>query len=98
MEMGGFRIHSERKVLVCYRDCGIVGFDYLAALEWKKRIKDVEAFKVFIDKPISEAIVNAITKYKVNYIVFMKYAAPPDNQIIKKIYQNEVFVLYKVNK
>ena len=98
MEMGGFRIHSERKVLVCYRDCGIIGFDYLAALEWQKRIKDVEAFKVFISEPISQAIVNAITKYKVDYIVFMKYAAPKDNQVIKKIYQNEVFVLYKVNK
>ena len=57
MPMGGFRIHSERKVLVCYRDCGIIGFDYAAAVEWNKRIKDIESFKVFSGKTVDNAVV-----------------------------------------
>jgi len=97
MDMGGFRIHSERKVLVCYRDCGIIGFDYPAAVEWQKRIKDIEDFKVYTDKPIEHAIVTAILKYKVNYIVFMNYYAPKqDNAVLRKMYQNEAFSLYQV--
>ena len=97
MDMGGFRIHSERKVLVCYRDCGIIGFDYPAAVEWQKRVKDIEEFKVYTDKPIEHAVVTAILKYKVDYIVFMNYYAPKeDNAVLKKVYQNEVFSLFRV--
>ncbi|MBF0485028.1 MAG: hypothetical protein HQL16_00800 [Candidatus Omnitrophica bacterium] len=96
MEMGGFRIHSNRKVIVCFRDCGIIGFDYKAVLEWQKRLKDIETFKVMIKEPFMGAIINAITKYKADYIVFMRYAAPPDNQILQKMYENEAFTLYKV--
>jgi hypothetical protein len=96
-EMGGFRIGSERKVVVSYRDCGIVGFDYQAALEWRQRVKDIEPFKVFTDpKSIGPAIVNALYKYKVDYIVFMRYYAPEDNALIQKMYENEVFSFYKV--
>ena len=98
MEMGGFRIFSERKLLMCYRDCGIIGFDYKAALEWQKRLADIDAFRVFITKPIGSALINALTKYKVDYIVFMRYAAPPDNEVIKRIYGNDVFVLYQVKR
>jgi len=97
MDMGGFRIHSERKVLVCYRDCGIIGFDYPAAVEWQKRIKDIEEFKVYTDKPVDHAVLTAIIKYKVDYIVFMRYYAPSsDNAFMKKIYQNEAFSLFQV--
>ena len=97
MDMGGFRIHSERKVLVCYRDCGIIGFDYPAALEWQRRIKDIEDFKVYTNKPVDRAVLTAIIKYKVDYIVFMNYYAPKqDNAILKKLYQNEVFSLFQV--
>lgn len=96
MEMGGFRIYSERPVLVCYRDCGIIGFDYKAALEWQKRLKDVEHFKVRIDGDISAALINAIGKYKVNYIVFMRYAGPKKNPILEPVYENEAFSLYRV--
>jgi len=94
---GGFRISSERRVLVCYRDCGIVGFDYQAAVEWQKRINDIQEFKMYTDKPVTHAVLLAIFKYKVNYIVFMNYYAPPeDNGILQKVYQNEVLSLYKV--
>ncbi len=96
MEMGGFRIFSERKVLVCYRDCGVIGFDYKAALEWQKRLKDVEHFKVFIDGDIKPALVNALTKYKVNYIVFMRYFNPGKNAMLDSVYENETFTLYRV--
>jgi len=97
MDMGGFRIHSERKVLVCYRDCGIIGFDFPAALEWQKRIKDIEDFKVYTQKPVDKAVITAIVKYKVDYIVFMAYYAPrEDNAVLKKLYQNEAFSLFKV--
>lgn len=97
MPMGGFRIHSNRKVLVCYRDCGIIGFDYQAALEWNNRIKDIEPFKVFTRDNILPALFKAIIKYHVNYVVFMSYYSPPDNALnLKKIYSNEVFTLFQV--
>lgn len=97
MEMCGFRIASERKIVVSYRDCGIVGFDYMAAKEWQNRIGDVFEFKVFTDpQTIQRAIVNALVKYKVDYIVFMRYYAPGDNPVVAKIYENEIFALYQV--
>ncbi|MBF0387287.1 MAG: hypothetical protein HQL20_05460 [Candidatus Omnitrophica bacterium] len=96
MEMGGFRIHSNRRVVVCYRDCGIVGFDYGATKEWQKRMADIEAFKVYIKEPFAQALINGITKYGADYIVFMKYAAPPENAILRKMYENEAFSLYQV--
>ena len=96
-DTGGFRIYSERKVLVCYRDCGIIGFDYPAALEWQKRVKDVEEFKMLTQGHFERAITNAVFKYKVDYIVFMNYYAPGgDNALLKKMYQNEVLSLYQV--
>lgn len=99
MEMCGFRIQSERKIVASYRDCGIVGFDYMAAKEWQRRIADIQEFKVFVDpRTIGPAIVNALVKYKVDYIVFMRYYAPGDNDVVRKIYENEVFALYRVIK
>lgn len=99
MEMGGFRIHSDRRVVVCYRDCGIIGFDFNAAREWQRRIKDVEEFKVFATGNIAPSLMNAIQKYNANYIVFMNYYAPKtDVPFLTKLYTNEVFTLYKVNK
>jgi hypothetical protein len=99
-ETGGFRIFSERKVLVCYRDCGIIGFDYKAAVEWHKRIEDIKEFKVFLKgATIEHALVQAIEKYKVDYIVFMNYYQPNTQApFLSKMYQNEVFALYQVNK
>ncbi len=97
MPMGGFRIHSERKVLVCYRDCGIIGFDYAAALEWQNRIKDIEPLKIYTKDRVDIAILKAILKYKIDYVVFMKYYGPAnDTAILKKIYENTVFSLYQV--
>ncbi|MCB9772377.1 MAG: hypothetical protein H6754_07490 [Candidatus Omnitrophica bacterium] len=96
MEMGGFRIFSERKVLVCYRDCGIIGFNYPAAVEWQKRLKTVEHFKVIVDGDITSSLINAITQYHVNYIVFMRYITPGKNSLLEPIYENETFVLYRV--
>ncbi|MBL8014521.1 MAG: hypothetical protein JNN05_11805, partial [Candidatus Omnitrophica bacterium] len=99
MEMCGFRIQSERKIVVSYRDCGIVGFDYMAAKEWQKRIADSQEFRVFTDpRSIGPAVINALTKYQVDYIVFMRYYAPGDNPVVKKVYENEVFALYEVVK
>jgi len=96
-DVGGFRIQSERKVLVCDRDCGIIGFDYAAAVEWQKRIKDIEEFRIYTDKPVTHAVLTGIFKYKVDYIVFMSYYAPKeDNALLKKVYQNEVFSLFQV--
>ena len=97
--IGGFRIHSDRKPLVCYRDCGIIGFDYAAAKEWSQRINDIKTFKMYIspDDRLDEAVFMAITKYHVDYIVFMKYYGPQgDTFKFKKIYENTVFSFYKV--
>jgi len=95
--MGGFRIHSDRKVLVCYRDCGIIGFDYQAAVEWNQRINDIQKFKIYTDDRVDQAVLLAILKYKINYVVFMKYYGPPgDNSMLKKVYDNEVFSLFQV--
>jgi len=96
MEMGGFRISSQRRVLVCYRDCGIIGFDYAAALEWKKRLSDIEHFKVMVDGDVTSALVTAISKYKVNYIVFMRYLNPGNSTMLQPVYENETFSLYHV--
>ena len=96
MTMGGFRILSERKIICSYRDCGIVGFDYQAALEWRRRVRDIEPFKVFSSEPIESAIKNAILKYQVDYIVFMNYRRPEPNPFLTFVYGNEVFSLYKV--
>ncbi|MBF0569159.1 MAG: hypothetical protein HQL18_00055 [Candidatus Omnitrophica bacterium] len=97
MEMGGFRIHSNRKVVVCYRDCGVIGFDFKAAQEWQQRVKDVEAFKVMTRGDIRSALINAIGKYKADYIVFMNYYAPGEGTaFLKREYGNEVFSLYHV--
>ena len=98
MEMGGFRIHSDRRVVVCYRDCGIVGFDYGATKEWQQRMADIDAFKVFIKEPFTKALLNGIFKYGADYVVFLNYAAPPDNDLLKKVYTNEVFSLYQVTR
>jgi hypothetical protein len=98
MEMGGFRIHSNRRVVACYRDCGIVGFDYGAVKEWQRRMADIDAFKVFIKEPFAKAALNGIFKYGATHVVFMNYAAPPDNDLFTKMYQNEIFSLYKVTR
>ena len=99
--MGGFRIFSERKILVSDEDHGIIGFDYLAAQETFKRIDDVGAFQMAPKdmNEFQEAIKKAINFYKVDYIVFARYLQPP-SQItgFQKIYQNEVFALFKVEK
>ena len=99
MEMGGFRILSERKVLVCYRDCGIIGFDLNAALEWVQRLSDIRPFKVFLTpgENINSAVLTAIFKYKADYIVFMNYYSPPDNiEGFKKMYKNGSFSLFQI--
>jgi len=96
-EMGGFRIHGERTIVCDYRDVGLIGFDYRAAVEWQKRKKDIEPFKVLTNENIEPALQKAILKYKVNYIVFMSYMKPPMNvPVFEKMYENEVFALYKV--
>jgi len=97
MEMCGFRILSEREIVVSYRDCGIIGFDYNAAVEWKKRIDDVEEFRVDMSKNTRKAIQNAIVKYHADYIVFMRFATPKDdNDLLERIYTNTDFALFKV--
>ncbi len=98
MEMGGFRILSERKIICCYRDCGIVGFDYKAGTEWQQRLADIEAFKVRADQPIKPALIAALSKYRVKYIVFMRYYAPQSSVAeLTQIYENGSFSLFKVN-
>ena len=85
--------------MVCYRDCGIIGFDYPAAVEWKKRLKDVEGFCVLTkdQRALQQALIKAILQYKVNYIVFMRYTeSREDVPLLEKLYENEVFSLYKV--
>lgn len=97
MNMGGFRIHSERKVLVCFRDCGIIGFDYAAAVEWRNRINDVIHFKILTPDHVDDDVLRAILKYNVDYVVFMRYYGPDgDTPILKKMYENTAFCLYQV--
>lgn len=96
MEMGGFRIFSERKVICDYRDCGIIGFDYKAAVEWQRRLNDISTFKVIVDGPITKPLANAMFKYKANYVIFMRYMNPEKNPYLAPVYQNQAFSLYKV--
>jgi len=97
MEMGGFRIGAERTIVVSYRDSGIVGFDYRAAMEWKKRIEDVGAFKFNITASPWPAVKNAVEKYHADYIVFMAPVAPGPNPLMTQLYHNQYFALYQVN-
>ncbi len=97
MEMGGFRILSDRAIICCARDCGIVGFDYNAALEWARRTQDVSSFKVLTTGDIQSAVTKAIFKYKVQYIVFMHYNAPQGSHAIyRKVYENDSFSLFEI--
>lgn len=98
MEMGGFRIRSDRSIVVSERDHGIIGFDYRAVLEWQERMNDVAAFKVFTEGNLGDAIKNGLVKYKVDYIVFMRYYQPGNNDLFEKMYENEVFALYRVKR
>lgn len=99
MEMGGFRIGSERSIIVSYRDCGIVGFDYRALKEWERRVNDLKHFKVIPDGPLQPAIVNGLGKYRADYIVFTRFAAPKSsNQTLTKLHENELFSLFRVNR
>ncbi|MCB9721721.1 MAG: hypothetical protein H6756_12700 [Candidatus Omnitrophica bacterium] len=99
MEMGGFRIGSERSIIVSYRDCGIVGFDYPALKEWQQRVADLKHFKVIPDGPLQPAIVNGLGKYRADYIIFTRFAAPKSsNQTLTKLHENELFTLFRVNR
>ena len=97
MEMGGFRIFSQRKIICCYRDCGIIGFDYNAAVEWQIRLHDIESYKVAMASSFNPAVQKAIYKYGADYIVFMRYAMPPNrDSLLELMYQNTDFSLYKI--
>ncbi len=100
MEMGGFRIFSERKIILSYRDSGIIGFDHDAVVEWQKRLDDVEPFKTYTRGDITEAVRKAVFKYGVDYIVFMKYYSPrkDSSPLYTKVYENDLFSLVKVNE
>ncbi len=94
--MGGFRIHSERQIVVSERDCGIVGFDFKAALEWMRRSKKMRAFNIAPSHSPTPAVRRAILEYGADYVLFMRYAAPRNSAILERIYTNMDFVLYKV--
>lgn len=97
LDMDNFRIFSERKILCSERDKGIVGFDINAGLEWSRRREDIKSFKTALTSSISTAVQKGILKYKVDYIVFMRYAAPPkDSPLLKHVYTNTTVSLYKV--
>ncbi len=99
-EMGGFRILSERSVICCYRDCGIIGFDLNAAWEWAKRVREIEPFKVRLDNnaDIRSAMAVGVYKYRVNYLIFMRYYAPQAEASpnFKKVYENDNFSLFEI--
>lgn len=99
MEMGGFRIFSERTLVACDRDIGIIGFDYSATLECLRRLHDIEPLRVILKESIEpQAMLNWVVKYRVDYIVFMRYYTPKPEQTgaYKKIYENDNFTLFKV--
>jgi hypothetical protein len=96
IKMGGFRIHSERSVVFSERDCGIVGFDYLAALEWLKRYKAMESFRSNSVQSYHKALETGIFEYGADYVVFMRYFMPRPNNLLERVYTNMDFALYKV--
>ena len=59
--------------------------------------RTLKLLKIFTGERVDDAVLTAILKYKVNYVVFMKYYGPPgDTPVLKKIYENEVFSLFQV--
>ncbi len=97
-EMGGFRIHSERSILVCYRDCGVAGFDFEAGREWQTRLNDIKNYKVFIQDPIGEDLMTAVTKYGADYVVAMSYARLDTVPVLEPMYKNTVFQLFRIKR
>jgi hypothetical protein len=60
-------------------------------------MEDLKDFVYLTKQPVDPSLLIGIFKYKVDYIVFMKYYEPKENNpVLKKIYQNEVFSLFKV--
>jgi len=99
MEMGGFRILSERTIVVCDRDIGIIGFDYPAALECLRRLQDIEPLKVILKEPMNFAnMLPVIAKHQVDYIIFMRYYAPKEEPggLYQKIHENDNFSLFMI--
>ncbi|MFP4472714.1 MAG: DUF6798 domain-containing protein [Candidatus Omnitrophota bacterium] len=96
MEMGGFRIGSERSIIMSYRDCGVVGFDYAAGEEWQKRLEDIGAYQVFLQQPPAPALKKALETYQADYIVALNYLNLPESPYLDRLYANEVFALYNV--
>ncbi len=100
MTMGGFRIFSERSVVFSYRDAGIIAFDLDAMAKWLQRRKDLADFRVTIPRgtDLRDDLKNALYKYYVDYIVFMKYASPhsKSQKVLKKVYENDSFTLFHV--
>jgi len=96
--MGGFRIFSERSIVFSERDCGIIGFDYAAALEWKKRYRQMNSYRATATQSFRTALDRAIFSYDAEYIVFMRYFMMPSNDFFQLAYTNMDFALYKVLK
>jgi len=100
MEMGGFRIHSDRSIVADGRDLGIVGFDYLASIEGMKRLRIIDPFKVFMKGKAIEItrLIKIIFTYHVDYIVFMNYHIPHETpgSPFSKIWSNQYYSLYRV--
>lgn len=97
LDMDNFRVFSERKVICSERDKGIVGFDMQAAMEWARRRDDMKSFKTALTGSVTTAVQKGIIKYKADYIIFMRYAAPrKDTPLLDLVYTNTTLSLYKV--
>jgi len=99
MEMGGFRILADRTIVACDRDIGIIGFDYPAAVECLRRLHDIEPLKVVLTRSIDpQDMLKWIVQYHVDYIVYMRYYAPKEEQggAYQKIHENDNFSLFQV--
>ena len=75
-----------------------IGFDYNAAVEWYKRLHEIETFKVRPNESFLDAVKKAIMKYHASYIVFLRYASPSENGNLELIYTNKDFKLFKVTR
>ncbi len=92
-----FRVFSERNVLYNDQDIAIFPYDKNFILERKKKLSYIGDFKIRAERPVNDAVKNAILVYHVDYIVFPSYNMPPSSAILERIHTTSLLGLYKVN-
>ena len=102
MPFHGFRIFSERSLVVSAGDGGIVFFNLPATRDFEQRLKAVQNFKISPTqqelRQIPFDIRNAVIGYGVDYVVFPALISPLTDKYLAKVKTTDFLVLYQVRR